>query len=812
MKRISWWGWFVAMCCTLLLISSSATAQVAAGQTGGQSNNNSSLSSAPVPSGSGGVISSDGTIPALIGLDTQSMATGIGAGYLGTLLGTNMFNRVTFNASGLTTGDAPVLTGSENPTFVGLLRFGTYLGVALTTILMMCHGFVMFFNKMEYGDVLGEAKDRFIGFTRGVLAFALVLPIAADGYSAAQHVVGYVAVASNGIGNKAANTVVLTGFGSPSSPLNVFSVDHEADRDKAAGVISEMVGQHSCKSVLKTLAASPAEVREICNALAFEADDFDVLGEADQIVNGTDEDYCWDNHSGMFGGIRPLRRWEWATGGDAEDAFQRQLCMDVRKAQRDAHRAIGDIYDTHGDLSSEAAQRKLIEVTDDYNEGMKKVIDDINTSAFGETYAAPSQPGQPPATEATTYLSSELSGFIGEVGWPGLGLIYTTIGSQMDAVTGMQGTNTSSSSAGFSIDRLQNAGRAAGQATRTVQSDQAMAQAAATSMDPGGQGSSGSNRSLFGGAIDGLTDIIYSGFEWADEGTQDVMFWLFSPVFEDPGPVATHKIGSAILGTVLVLGVGHDAALVLEKLPVVRNVARPARNFVNMLNEKLNPWNAKSEDDSEGGDSILMKMAGLYVSTLIMLLLLVATFLVMIIPKLPVFFVSFLALEWAIWCAIVVFASPLWVALNLTAIGNQPGLFTQRALAGLGILLYILLFPPMVVAAVVISVLAYNLIIPVLSSLLLMAFGGGIVETVLGILAMPFIFLLALLVGSFVSVSAISRIPRMITTLLGIQEPGDSVSSQMSSFVASPMQFNNIQSPQSLVSGGVGALTGKKGR
>jgi conjugal transfer/type IV secretion protein DotA/TraY len=470
-------------------------------------------------------------------------------------------------------------------------------------------------------------------------------------------------------------------------------------------------------------------------------------------------------------------------------------CRGIRQAQRKAYAEIEDLYEKYdGDISSEEAFNELKTLAGKMNDGIAQQIKDINQGVFEDSegeYAG------------GNHFSNQMASFTKEVGWPGLGLLYSTIGGQMDAISGLQADN-STAAAGFNIDRMQEVGRQTTAATRRVQNDQARALGASNATGMSSEDLGAANR----GVVGATGDYIGAGVEAVTAGISDGAAFvyrevLFRPLFNDPGPVATHKIGSVVLGTVLIGAALADVAKLIPGLRVAQGAARIGEVFSSTLSKVKGKSTSTGEAKgffSGDGPSLLINILVMFLSLLLMLLLLIAFFLVAILPKLPIFFVSFLALEWAIWCGIIMFGTPLWLALNMTTIGNQPGLFSQRAISGLGVLAYVLLFPALVVVAVVISVLAYNLIIPVLAGLLLLAFGGGIMDMLIGIFATPVVLLLAMAIAGYVSITAISRIPPMITNFLGIQAPGSSVSDSVNQFIASPMQYNNTQNPMSVVS------------
>lgn len=811
----------IAFLVVILLLSlvyhGNALAQFAgAGNSGMQIGENGGSNSAPstppmvpqvdsgssVGAGSAGS-GSKGNIPSLIGLSSDYMSTGVGAGFLGTLLGAETFSKINMDV-GVAAGNSTStqFQGSENPAFKGLMEFGAYLGSAIATLLVIFHGVLMFFNKMEYGDVMGEAKDRFIGFTRAALAFGLIMPVASGGLASAQYVVGFSAVASNGIGNKAAEMVMVSGFGSESSALNILDVAHETDPSKTAEIFSQMVGQQACVAHMKSVGATASETRRRCATATVggsnENGDLDVPFEDGVADSSSDAAYCSDKYSN--GKI---------LGNSEEKAFLHNSCKKIRARQRKAYAEVGAIYDEYdGDISSPEAQKKLQSVAKQLQGSMDSEIEAINSAVAAENIEG----GAPGKLKGGSFLSHEMAKFINNAGWPGLGLMYSAIGSQMDVVTGLQAMNGTDSE-GFSLDRLNESGRNANAAKRKAQEGKSYGAAAieisnnieGESIKPGGVAKWFAK----------IGDALGVGAEFLNNLVADGMHFIFKPAFEDPGPVATHKIGSTILGSIMLAAIAIDGAKLYSNVTPVGKAISGASKLSGGMTKVFKKLTGKAKDQDGGmfSGSIIVKLVIAYLGILVMLILLVATFLVLVIPKIPVFLVTFLALEWAIWCAIVIFGAPLWVALNMTTIGNQPGMFTQRALSGLQVLLYIILFPTLVVAGVVISVMAYNMVIPVLSTMLLMTFSGGLVEMVLGIFAMPLIMLMGLMVGAFVSITAINRIPNMITNYLGVSAPGGSVSESINTFIASPTSFSNLSNPQAAITkGGAAALGAKAGK
>lgn len=703
-----------------------------------------------------------------LGLNKRYAGSGIGGQFLATIVGGDTINR----AMTLFPGDS-VITAPPNGVFSAILVYGTYLGVLFTSIFLIVHAIAAFFNKMEYGDVLGEAKERFIGGFRAVLAFALVMPMGASGISGATYGVAMVAAASNGVGNKAAEIVVDGGFGAGSSGPMSFGFDHDYNPEEVSKVFSEGIAQDTCRQHFNTLNTNAAEVSRLCGGVISSSNgNIDVDYDSEAASEQSDIAYCENRIP---------------SGGITTDSrFGVSACQAVLKAQRDARRASKSIIEKYdGDLDNPEARKELGGVAKALHDGAKLAVKELNQDTFDDYDGG-----------GDNYMHGAMLGLIEDAGWPGMGLIYAEIGAKIDAVSGIQSSGNNGPS--FSMGNLENAGAAAKSASRIVGSNKAAADAAANSAYGGGDSA---------GIIGGVSNWISDAFSWVTDKIEDLgrgfMMWLFSSLFSDPAPVATHKIGSTVLGGAMAMAATHDFVQLFKS-----DEDKEGEGAVKKFFDKVSDSTSIEKIKDVGDSSIIVAVMGFYISLLISLILLVSAFLVVILPKLPIFFVTFLALEWAIWCSILTFGAALWVALNLTAVSNQPGLFTQRALSGLGVLAYLFLFPTLVVVAVVVSLISYNLVVPILALLLLVSFGGGGVSSIIGVITMPFVVLLAIAVGGFVAVAAITKIPTMITSFLGIQAPGDSVTQQSGNFVSTPMQFNNV-TPQGAM-GGIGKAAGSK--
>lgn len=709
-----------------------------------------------------------------LGLTGQHVSSGIGGQYLGTILGADVMNAATrfFPGGGV--------EGVRNPVISQTLRYGTYLGVFFTCIFLIAHAVTSFFNKMEYGDFLGEAKERFIGGFRAVIAFALVMPISSSGISGATYGVAMAAAASNGIGNKAAQVVVDGGFGSDHGSATDITFAHRYNPESVSSVFANGVAIETCRQYLRTSGTNAVEIGAICGSVvSYSHEDIDVEYDPETASESEDLAYCeasFDDAS--FRLVRDKR-------------YVVIACQATLKSQREARNKIREVIENYdGDLEHPDAAVELQQIAQGLHDEVRGEVHRINSEVFDDYNP----------NKFSNYVHQGMSELVSAGGWPAMGLIYAEVGSQIDAINSIQGLDPS---VGFDMKRLSEAGSHAKSLQRIVSRNAAMS-SLGDAAGEGGVIEGGGNRPFLGWLFRWMPDAWGSVTDAGEDLARGIVAWLFDPMFSQPGPAATHTIGSGILGSAMAVVAVHDLAWLAEKTPAGRVFSAAsksgAKTWFDIASRALGNF-------AEG--SMIVKIVSIYISIMLMLVMLVATFLVAVLPKLPIFFVSFLAIEWAIWCTILIFTAPIWVALNMTVISNQPGLFTQRALSGLGVLTYILLFPAMVVIAVVVSLIAYNLIIPILGALLLLSFGGGGVSSIIGMFTMPVLLLLAMSVGGFVAVSAITKVPSMITGFLNIQAPGESVTQQATSFVASPMHYSNMTNPGQMLTGSAGQLVGK---
>lgn len=729
---------------------------------------------AAAASGGGG-----GSIRNNLGISPEFQLGGIGGYFLSTMFGAELLSTVT---------DGRAATGPGNSLMGYIMKFATFIGVAVAIILGMGHAITMFTSYMEYGDMFGEGRERFIGTARAAITLLLISPVAAGGLAPAQYGAMWASATSNGMGNRLAFVVGGKGFGDPVQGGSIFSIQGAASMDpnQTSRAFTEMVGAQSCRSTMGAMGAPETEIRSTCGrAVATGTGLGDITTTGSNITAMTDSQI--QNACQNMGSVE-----------------YQNVCISVRSRQRDTQQDIADLYERHGgDISSEAAMREMEALADQYANDINNSIQGINNTICSNTAAdcdnavarglenvgsTQSTSGSPDYdigndVAAQSVVGQEFQAMILRLGWPGLALIYAKVGERIDAVSELQANGTDSE--GFAIrDSIRHANQHMTRTIRQIERDSSQAAAASTSA-----GNSAVQEGMFSRGWSAIANFFSDGIDdlsiAANETMQGFLLWLFNPLFTKPATAATYEVGANVIGTLMAVAAAHDF---LVNLPIGGNVAG------SIIEKVAGIFSTPSElPVGEGSIILYALMAGL--GLLLMFILMMSAFLVFVIPKLPLIIVAILLAEWAIWCAIVTWGSTIWVAINLSALTNSPHLATMAFLRGIGVILYILLYPTLIVIAIVVSVIIYNLLVPTIAMLMISSFGMGFVDSVLGIFVMPVVMLIGITVAAFLAITAISRIPDMINGMLGIQSPGQAVSGMMNSYIGGPQQYNTMANP-----------------
>lgn len=723
--------------------------------------------------------SGGGGMTASLGITPQYQLGGIGGYFLSTIFGSELIATVVEGQSS---------AGPGNSLMGYIMKFATYIGVAVAIVLGLGHAITMFTSYMEYGDMFGEAKDRFIGTTRAAITLLLISPVAAGGLAPAQYGAMWSTATSNGMGNRLAFVVAGKGFGDPVEGGSIFSMQGAASMDpnQVADSFTEMVGAQSCRSTMGAMGTSETEIRSVCGRAV-------ASGTGISTVTTTDADATAMTDSQIQNACEAM----------GEIQYQ-NVCISVRKRQRETQESIEQLYEKYdGDLSSEQALRELEALAERYARDINKSVQDINQTLCGDTSADCSNPvaeglqtvgdtqtasgGQDYSIDtdvaANSVIGQEFQSMILRLGWPGLALIYSKVGERIDAVSELQANGTDSE--GFSIrESIKNANQHMTRSVRQVQRDSSAAATAAQAA-----GSAEAERGIMADGWSAISNFFSDGMDdlsiTANESMQGLLLWLFDPLFSKPATSATYEVGANVIGTLMAVAAAHDF---LVNLPVAGDVAS------GVVEKVAGIFSTPDElPTGEGSIILYVLMAGL--GLLVMFILMMSAFLVFVVPKLPLLIVGILLAEWAVWCAIVTFGATIWVAINLSALTNTPHLATMAFLRGIGVILYILLYPTLIVIAVVVSVIIYNLLVPTVSMLMISSFGMGFVDSVMGIFIMPIVMLFGITVAAFLAITAIARIPDMINGMLGIQSPGQAVSGMMNSYIGGPQQYNTMANP-----------------
>lgn len=720
---------------------------------------------------------SSGSIRDNLGISSQYQLGGIGGYFLSTIFGSELIGTVAGGQSA---------SGPGNSLMGYIMKFATFIGVAVAIVLGMGHAVTMFTSYMEYGDMFGEARDRFIGTTRAAITLLLISPVAAGGLAPAQYAAMWASATSNGMGNRLAFVVGGKGFGDPVEGGSIFSMQGAASMDpnQVAEGFTEMVGAQSCRSTMGAMGAPEAEIRSKCGRAVASG-----TGLGGVTTTGSNQSAMTDSQ--IANACQAM--------GDVQ---YQNVCVSVRTRQRETQQDIQDLYDRHdGDISSEAAMRELEQLAEQYANDINQSVQSMNQAlcsdgnancdnevaqgleGVGNTQSASGAQDYDIGNNvaAQSVIGQEFQSMILRLGWPGLALVYSKVGERIDAVSELQANGTDSE--GFAIrDSIRDANQHMTRTIRRIERDSSQAAVASSAAgNSAAQQDTGWLAAISNFFSDGADEVSIV----ANEAMQGLLMWLFDPLFSKPATAATYEVGANVIGTLMAVAAAHDF---LVNLPVAGNVA-------GTVVEKISGIFSTPDELPAGEGSIILYalMAGL--GLLLMFILMMSAFLVFVIPKLPLLIVGILLAEWAVWCAIVTWGSTIWVAINLSALTNTPHLATMAFLRGIGVIMYILLYPTLIVIAIVVSVIIYNLLVPTISMLMISSFGMGFVDSVLGIFVMPIVMLIGITVAAFLAITAIARIPDMINGMLGIQSPGQAVSGMMNSYIGGPQQYNTMANP-----------------
>lgn len=721
------------------------------------------------------------SITETLGITPAYKAGGIGGYFLSVVYGSDIFSK----------GAGAAVTGPENPLMGYIMRFATIIGVAVAMILAFAHVITMFFSYMEYGDIFGEARERAVGSFRALATLLLISPIADGGLSPAQYGAVTAAASSNGMGNRLAFVVAGKGFGDPATGGALFNVEGSASMDPniASETFGQMVGATSCRNALGAMGATEPEIASQCGRIVVNTSG----SGSGAVTTPTDPDAMAESQAS-------------ASCSSLEGGGMAETCRAIRQQQAKAQEEVDNIAEAYGgDLSSPEAREEIAAAAETYASKINDYVSDMNTAICNNTNANCNNVVSQTASSADneydidsgvmspTVVGQEFQSTILKLGWPGLATIYSSLGDRVDAVNSMQRNGADSS--GFSISDMQGISQAQIRMIRSVERDAGAAQAAVQAAQSNGISREGEGGFLWHGTIG---NMFSDAGDWfgarfddatmsANEASQAAVLWWLSPIFEKPATHGTYEVGARTLAIVAIIAGLSDVAGLLKS---AIGVSSP-QGFAAVASFELIKMTVSEIIDSSIILSALMAAIGL----LAMLLMFTAAFLVVVLPKIPLLIVGLLLAEWAIWCAIIAWGSSIWVAINLSSITNTPHLMTMAFLRGIGVLLYILIYPTLVVVAIVVSVLIYNLAVPTLGMFMMTAFGNGMVDSLIGIFALPFMVIFTITITAFMAVTSIARIPDMINGMLGIQSPGQSISQAMNSYMGNPQQFNPAADP-----------------
>lgn len=738
---------------------------------------------------------------------------GIGYMILSTLFGESVLQHM-MGTSDLPDIDADIqIDGVDNGVSLSMMAFSAKLAFAVFPLFIFSLTSTGFLNVLQNGEFLGEeAQGQFL-MVRWVTGISAAFPLP-DLYGMAliQKLIIVLALLSNGLGNTAADDLVrgayLGPLGADVVAGGIMPLPPNPDMTGPAEMAyANMLSRKSCAYHARSLGLSVGEVNTVCQgAVSAGSDPVPLTG-----VGGDAPAVC-----GESVGISD---------------FAVKLCQVTRNTlmnlEFEVEAALALPKEAERVQALKAAQEK-------YWAELRKQRENFDQQISGITGGSDMDP------------MKHMQDMISLTGWPGLGLTYMRVATQVE---GMKATITTN---GETLDYslLPEVSRVGKELRYKLSGTHAEMEAARILTAYEGN---------YGAVIEKepkgwFSEVAWDVWEstkywttWAAGGALDLAASGASSVASTQGSMVTEYLNSGsgletvydfssqVLGAVLGVALFHDVgSTVIDKLPVGKAVdklsgflgdakgdgsnvlsrvtagsgktvgqiqsqaAANSGSFVGNFIEQLKSKFGLASGNSSGlgykaGDSIIG-----YALTTLFVLILVFLFLVcginvMLIPKLPALFIAIMAIDWAITLLIICFGAPLWMVLNLSVQQNGKGLLTQQVLRGLQSLLWVVLYPTLIVFSVAISIIVINLAIPLVAGFIGASTQDGMMADLISIFALPVFLMFTMTLICFLATSLIVRIPEQFAAFLGIQPMRGQMIDHAMSFIGGNSHMTTLQ-------------------
>lgn len=629
-------------------------------------------------------------------------------------------------------------------------------------------------NGLEGGQMFSEGAGSAaaIRWTSGV-ALAFPMPHL-YGMALMQKLIIVLAVASNGLANQASELVTAAAFDAPLGQDAVggglYPLPPNPDIDAPAEVaMANLAARESCGYHARTIGLSSSEVQTICQTAVTSS-----AGEA------------------------------WAGSGKAENCnhidsdYGKKLCETTRYALNDFRSE----YASALDLDSESERVEAVKNAQfNYWQKLKEMRMQHDTALRGQAGGDTLDPKE-----------HQLQ-LIKTVGWPGLGMSYNTLAEQVRAaktiIENEQGET-------FSLDAVPDNSRTGEQIRIRIHNS--LAEYKASEALNQNQQSWGANfeqepRGLYEKTIAGLGDFFdataaYVSLDNISSGVNlgasavanaeaDFLMGFFTKgsaleatydmaqnmLIAMAGAAFAYDVGNAVVG-ITPTGL---AAKTAKKTAAVAARSGASAQKPGLLDKLTSISAGPGASDTITGSAAasIAKMAVMLIGGLCFVI-------AMLLPKVPALLVAIMVIDWAVTLLIIFIAAPLWIVSQLSTSDND--LIAHQVKQGARQLAWVIIYPTLIVAGVVISIIIVNLAIPLAAGMVLSMTSGGTMNNVFFIISVPFVLIISIALICILSFNLIVKVPDMMASFIGLQPFGNQMITDALGYIGINRHVDSIQS------------------
>jgi hypothetical protein len=742
--------------------------------------------------------------------------TGIGYLILSSLFGESVIQHMVATSDLPATDQDIQIEGVDNGVTLSMMAFSAKLAFAIFPIFIFTLTATGFLNTLQNGEFFGEESQSNFLMMRwgsGIMA-AFPMP---DLYGMAiiQKLILVLAIFSNGLGNAAAEDLVrgayLGPLGADVVAGGIMPLPPNTDiTGPAEMALANVTSRKACAYHARSLGMSVEEVRTVCQGA-------------------------------VSAGSSPVPLT--AGAGDSESCIEASEISDFGKKLCEVTRNTLKNFELEVDaaLALETEKERVLALKiaqEKYWAEIRNQRTEFDQQISGITDGSDMDP------------MKHMHDLISTTGWPGLGLTYMRIASQVE---GMKTTITNN---GETLDysMLPEISRVGKDLRYKLSGTHAELEAARILAAYEGNYGSLIEKEPKGWFSEMTMNVWRSTkywVSWAAGGTVDTVHNGIGSVASAQGSYITEYLNSGsgietvydfssnLLGGLIGFAVVHDVGnalinstpggKIVDKFTGFLTNAKGGENDVlarttgdsgltvgnikqgasqngssftgRFLEQVKSKFGLASNDANIGfkpGDSIIGYVVSVFFAAILFFLVCICFINVAVIPKLPALFVAIMAIDWAITLLIICFGAPLWMVLNLSVQQNGKALLTPQVLRGLQSLMWVVLFPALIVFSVAISIIVMNLAIPLVAGFIGASTQDGMMADLVSIFATPILLMFTMTLICFLATSLIVRLPEQFAGYLGINPMRGQMIDQALSFMGGNSHMTTLQEQTSI--------------